>query len=283
MEIPASNNIFPKIIFGELTEAPATPAAGTAIIYRLDDGKYYAKDSAGDETELGTGSSGGGGTTSTPLDAFAFTLTGDELEYYAEGGTINIWVTKKGFPFSPGEVSNCGTVQKANLNGKNIARFANKRGVIANIPGIHAGAWSWFAVIKFTAESSTENGFLAIGITHRVFRGSNGRLGVVVADVGATQEPTVSMSLNTWGILTGTNQSGSTPKLWVNGVSRTLPTITNTHSTKQLSISLCEGWNASGFHANADIAAIGVTGGVMPDANRIALESYLATLFGLTI
>ena len=47
----ASDNLFPKLRFTEGT-APATPDAGTVVLYAKADGKLYMKDAAGVETDL---------------------------------------------------------------------------------------------------------------------------------------------------------------------------------------------------------------------------------------
>ena len=55
----ASDNLFPKLLLTE-GAAPATPAAGTVILYAKADGKLYMKDAAG--TETAWGGVGGGGS-----------------------------------------------------------------------------------------------------------------------------------------------------------------------------------------------------------------------------
>jgi hypothetical protein len=57
----ASDNVFPKLITSE-GAAPATPAAGTVVVYAKADGQMYSKDDAGVETALGVG---GGGTVTS--------------------------------------------------------------------------------------------------------------------------------------------------------------------------------------------------------------------------
>lgn len=47
----ASDNVFPKLIASE-GAAPATPAAGTVVLYAKTDGLLYSKDDAGAETPL---------------------------------------------------------------------------------------------------------------------------------------------------------------------------------------------------------------------------------------
>lgn len=60
MALPtASDNVFPKVILAE-GSAPATPAAGTVVVYAKTDGNAYQKDDAGTETGLAGGVGGGG-------------------------------------------------------------------------------------------------------------------------------------------------------------------------------------------------------------------------------
>jgi hypothetical protein len=58
----ASDNIFPKVNFGE-GAAPATPGAGNVRLYAKTDGLLYSKDDAGAETLVSGGAGGGGGDT----------------------------------------------------------------------------------------------------------------------------------------------------------------------------------------------------------------------------
>lgn len=58
----------PYLTFTEQGAAPSTPATGKQLIYPKSDGKWYTKDDAGIETELGAG--GGGG--SVDMEAYTF-------------------------------------------------------------------------------------------------------------------------------------------------------------------------------------------------------------------
>jgi hypothetical protein len=49
----------------ELSVKPSAPPAGVRQIYCKTDGKWYEQDSAGTETEIGSG--GGGGTSTDPV------------------------------------------------------------------------------------------------------------------------------------------------------------------------------------------------------------------------
>lgn len=62
------DNIFPKLLFGEVSP-PATPAAGTVILYAKADGLIYAKDDAGVEKLLSTGLFTGGALSSALNEA----------------------------------------------------------------------------------------------------------------------------------------------------------------------------------------------------------------------
>lgn len=47
------DNVFPQVLHSILTAHPASPPTGIIYMYRLDDGKWYEKDSAGTVTEIG--------------------------------------------------------------------------------------------------------------------------------------------------------------------------------------------------------------------------------------
>jgi len=80
-------------------ETPDTPSAGIGALYFKDDGKLYAKSSAGDETEIGTGGGSGGGSISPPQGRLTLTsgvavttsdVTGATTIYYTPAGGQNV-------------------------------------------------------------------------------------------------------------------------------------------------------------------------------------------------
>ena len=71
----ASDNVFPQLIAAE-GAAPATPAAGTVVMYAKTDGLLYSKDDAGAETALGV--AGGGVAVSSVNGATGAVVLGGE-------------------------------------------------------------------------------------------------------------------------------------------------------------------------------------------------------------
>src|SRR5690606_30189319 len=111
-DIAASLNQFPFVTFAEQGSAPATPASGLGLLYRKDDGKWYGKDDAGVETEIGSGGGGGGGSGWTSVPA-SMTAAGTAGQYASDGiflyicHATNLWTRRKLEPFGTGTFNCC--------------------------------------------------------------------------------------------------------------------------------------------------------------------------------
>lgn len=116
----ASDNVFPKLIASE-GAAPATPSAGTVVMYAKTDGLLYSKDDAGAETALG----GGAGAVASVNGATGVVVL--------DGGDIGI--TDTGGYFTATDVE--GALQELGAGGGGAVSSVN--GATGAVVGVTAG------------------------------------------------------------------------------------------------------------------------------------------------
>lgn len=236
-----------------------------------------------------TSSTGASATAPNEIANLKAWFKASDFDALADGTEVTSWTDlTSGAPntvTATGAAANRPVVRRNAINTSMTAlEVANKNG-FSKSTGFSLTStanWTVFAVLKFTAEATTENGFFAFndgnGSGMRLGRVPSAKISIVFPNVG-NYLTTETHTLNVWHYIVILN-TGTARQVFVDGVQQTITAGAQSGTTS--GIKIMEGPNLGGSLMRGQAAEYAIFNGTVSGADRQSgLEAYARTRYGL--